>query len=152
VSGVIQAQIHERFFSKVSLPDPETGCMEWLAYKNPAGYGKFGATEGTVLAHRWVYAWANGVFPEELTIDHLCANRACMNLTHMEAVSNEENVRRGGLRRHGWDSGYCSKGHVLTEESTRGKKRRCRPCYREYMREWRIRNKSNIIHIPKETK
>ena len=30
-----------------------------------------------------------------MTIDHLCSNRRCVNPTHLELVSQTENLRRG---------------------------------------------------------
>jgi len=66
---------------------------------NNEGYSQFHRTvDGvvkTVRAHTVRFRAAHGVMPEGFVPDHLCRNRACCNVDHMEAVSAAENVRRG---------------------------------------------------------
>lgn len=42
-----------------------------------------------------MYEQKVGPIPEGLVIDHLCRRPRCINPAHLEAVTNEENVRRG---------------------------------------------------------
>jgi hypothetical protein len=78
----------------------EAGCLEWQGYVNVHGYaaGSVPGIVGAVLVHRVVYACVHGD-PGGLSIDHLCANRRCINVEHLEAVTLSENIRRGYARR-----------------------------------------------------
>jgi hypothetical protein len=46
-------------------------------------------------AHRRSYERDVGPIPEGLQIDHLCAERACINPDHLQPVTARENIRRG---------------------------------------------------------
>jgi len=123
---------HDRFWAKVTKgPD----CWEWTAGRQGQGYGAFHPTKQTsVLAHRYAYELAYGPIPEGMVIDHLCRNRACVNVVHLEVVTNEENLRRGlgyalqnGMRDH------CRNGHLYDEANTYTDPKggvRCRTCAR----------------------
>ncbi len=98
----------ERFTGKtIRLND---GCIEWTAYRNANGYGRFKPGKGMSmkLAHRWAYEFHVGPIPDGLVIDHLCRNRSCVNPDHLEAVTQKVNIRRG----HGNGSkSHCPQGH-----------------------------------------
>ena len=46
-------------------------------------------------AHRVYYERYRGPIPENMVIDHLCRNTACVNPDHMEVVTQTENIQRG---------------------------------------------------------
>lgn len=84
-------QISERFWSRTKKVG---GCIEWQGARD-GGYGKFGVRAGlTVWAHRFAWEDKRGEIPEGMTVDHLCRNRACVNVEHMEIVTRGENARR----------------------------------------------------------
>lgn len=72
----------------------------------PNGYG----IRGNRLAHRVAFELHNGPIPEGLEIDHLCGNRSCVNVAHLEAVTHAENMRRAFQRRT-----HCKHGHEYTD-------------------------------------
>jgi len=79
------------------LIDLETGCWNWIAAtaKN-TGYG-VACRPGVnrIEAHRAHWEMKRGPIPSGMQIDHLCRNRKCVNLDHLEIVSPKDNVRRG---------------------------------------------------------
>ena len=131
----------ERFWPKVSRLG-EDDCWEWLASRQPHGYGQFAIGRqrgGMTTAHRVAYELMFGPIPEGLSIDHLCRNKGCVNPAHLEAVTQRVNVQRSKGQ-------TCKYGHEFTPENTymeRGA-RRCIACGRERDRRRRPRKKRAI--------
>ena len=116
-----------RFWAKVS-PLPGLGtCWEWSSSRSPGGYGRFWLSRTVRSAHRLSYEQHVGVIPTGMVLDHLCRNPACVNPAHLEAVSQQTNVRRACWKTH------CRHGHELTPNNMyvnpRGN-RTCRTCCR----------------------
>lgn len=116
----IPVSLEKRFWRYVEKTDT---CWLWTAGRNIGGYGVMGNMPGrrpfTCQAHRVSYEIHKGPIPAELTIDHLCRVRHCVNPEHLEAVTFAENVRRGisppaqnGRKTH------CVHGHEFTAENT----------------------------------
>lgn len=118
----------------------ETPCLTWTRSKTTAGYGNLKLNGKNVYAHRLAYEAQYGAIPRRMdndraVIDHLCRNRACVNVDHMEVVTNRINILRGdtvqaahALRTH------CVNGHEFTPENTYrvgAYGRGCRTCKRE---------------------
>lgn len=106
-------------------------CLPWGGtFNRVSGYGTRYLQSRTVNAHRWAFIEAVGDPGPELQIDHLCFNRICVELTHLEAVTNQENARRAYA--------YCRKG--LHEMSGTNKvvtsvgRNKCRACHNEWKR------------------
>jgi hypothetical protein len=112
--------------------EPATGCRVWVGAKNTKGYGRIRVGGKTMMAHRAAYELERGSIPEGLQLDHLCRNRRCCNPDHLEPVTREENIARGG-----WQTvlnarkTLCKWGHEFTPENTyyrRGGGRDCKAC------------------------
>lgn len=120
----------------------KNGCWEWLGGKHPkSGYGRFWLT-GRMdrLAHRLSYEWCGNPIMNDLVIDHICRNRACVNPEHMEQVSLVENVMRGiSVWAINARKTHCARGHEFTPENTytHQNMRHCRECARIRKRAYR---------------
>ena len=103
--------LNDRFWSKVEKTDT---CWLWTGAKNGDGYGSFWFDGGSQLVHR--LSWQNEVndIPKGLIIDHLCRNRACVNVEHMELVTIQDNNQRGKLGDLRPVQKYCKRGHERT--------------------------------------
>lgn len=136
----------DRFWLRVDKRGPDE-CWPWTGNISKRGYGEFpvksddGRWPGCP-AHRFSYALANGPIPARVTIDHTCHNadpacwagdgcphRRCVNPAHLEAVTNDENIKRAhsGVR----SLTHCPQGHEYTPTNTyyrRSGGRKCRIC------------------------
>lgn len=138
----------ERLLGKVEKqPD---GCWLWTGSLMESGYGMFRLHGQATLAHRASYELHKGKIPEGFVVDHLCRVRPCINPSHLEACTLQENVRRG--RRNGRDFGaaqraktHCPRGHAYDATNTytsKAGKRHCKECVRVRDRETRLEVKA----------
>jgi hypothetical protein len=135
----------ERFEQKY-VSEPNTGCWLWIGATSPKGYGQFRHGARRVLAHRFSYEYSIGPIPAGLQIDHLCRVRSCVNPSHLEPVTNRENILRGvGLPAVNNRKTECHNGHTFTSENTYTymgpweKRRACRKCRVVTNRKYRAR-------------
>jgi hypothetical protein len=120
----------------------ENGCLIWKRSLNSRGYGLISVNGKALLAHRVAYELHIGPIGEDLTIDHLCRVKACVNPAHLEVVSRSENSRRGSPTT---GATHCKRGHELAGANLIVKKRgnrppcrNCRTCRDEAALERRI--------------
>jgi hypothetical protein len=106
----------------------EAGCWELDKIPNKGGYQTLWRNGRAVYAHRLAYEAARGPIPPGLVIDHLCANRGCVNPEHLEPVTDPENRHRARPI-----TTHCLRGHSYDEANTRWGptgRRVCRACHR----------------------
>lgn len=90
-------------------------CILWSGAVQSRGYGSVTDGNGSsMLAHRRAWEAVNGPIPGDLTIDHLCRNKLCQNVGHMELVTRPENSRRAHAART-----HCKHGHPLSGANLR---------------------------------
>lgn len=133
----------------------ENGCWVWIRQINASGYGQTTFLNQTCRTHRVAMLVFGPTFDHDLTIDHLCRNRACWNLAHLEPCSFRDNVLRGvGPTAINAAKTHCPLGHPLSGENlvqsaqTRVRARVCLTCdrnrNRQSMREIRQRRARDV--------
>lgn len=109
----------------------EGPCILWTGGTIETHGNTYGILPGKkmVLAHRDAYEKAHGEIPEGLVIDHLCRNGLCVNVKHLEAVTNVENVMRGnGAPAMNARKTHCKRNHELTSQNVYNRKNGRRDC------------------------
>lgn len=129
---IIYGDVEARFWPKVNKDGPTPAhrldlgpCWLWTASLFPGGYGCFSLDQKSVLAHRWAFERLVSSIPEDLTLDHLCREKRCVNPGHLEPVTAAENIRRAHAAKT-----HCAQGHPFDETNTyrHGGRRYCRSC------------------------
>lgn len=103
----------EALREKVAV-DAESGCWIGTAAPHGDGYRRVMFEGRRQALHRLAYALTVGPIPEGYVLDHLCAEKACCNPAHLEAVTVAENTRRankGKARPSRPAPQVCKRGH-----------------------------------------
>lgn len=154
----------QRWMAKVDMDgplhhDPSRGpCWRWTSTTSRSGYGAFSVDGSTVAAYKWGYEFIVGEVPDGLQLDHTChdwrvceggpgcPHRSCVNPSHLEVVTPQENWRRSNnLMAVNARKTHCIRGHEFTPENTyttaRGR-RSCRRCMADASARYRAKNRS----------
>ena len=125
-----------KLFADKLVPQ-ESGCWNWVG-KTDGGYGLLQRQGKRYKAHRFAYEMLRGPVPDGLVLDHLCANRVCVNPWHLEAVTRAENTLRAIPSRLARKT-HCKFGHELSgtnlrferSETNGNIRRRCITCTKD---------------------
>lgn len=129
----------------VEQPGPlPTPCLVWTG-PTVDGYASasWGGRERKL--HRVIYELLMGSVAQGLVLDHLCRERACVKVDHLEQVTQRVNILRGeGLAAQQIARTHCPSGHPYDDENTyilpsRPTARYCKECNRLNKRERRAR-------------
>ena len=71
----------------------ENGCHEFTGSKNEYGYGRIHQNKKLVFVHRAVYEKVHGEIPKGMVIMHSCDNPSCINIHHLSANNQSENIK-----------------------------------------------------------
>lgn len=106
-----------------STLDPATGCRNWNGSKDRDGYGNSSWAYGPFMkAHVLVYEIVNGRDSAKgKIVRHSCHNPSCVEITHLEAGTQAENIQQSS------SVGRNGKGGVMTEEIVREIRRKYVP-------------------------
>ena len=85
-----------RLWARLSI---EGECIVWEGALSSHGYGLIKDSGKPVRTHRVMWEMAKGPIPQGLEVDHLCRNRRCCRLDHLELVTHAENMRRAAAAR-----------------------------------------------------
>lgn len=119
--------------------DPDSGCLVWTGATNDRGYPQVRRGGRTVYVHRLVCEIAHGPIPDGHQVDHVrdagCTHVACILPTHLEAVTQQENIARSdGVQAVHARKTVCTRGHSLGPDGdvyvTKAGSRQCRICKR----------------------
>ena len=125
-------------------------CWIWMGrLVNGYGYANVGYVNGKqkmIGTHRAMYELYIGQIPLNLTVDHLCRDRACGNPKHMRILTLSENLKSKNANAK---KTHCSRGHEYTDENTYygkqsngGPQRQCRTCGNKRQREYNAKRKA----------
>jgi len=119
----------------------KNGCWVWNGYTK-GWYANISVDGKSKKAHRVSYEAFVGPIPDGKQIDHLCRNKSCVNPTHLEPVSQRENILRSdSMPAKNVLKTHCYKGHEFTGENTyrdREGNRSCKACKKELNRLYKI--------------
>jgi hypothetical protein len=112
------------------------GCLEYTGSCSIHGYGQTSIGKNTLHAHRVIYERLIGPVGRKLVIDHLCRNRLCVNVYHLESVTCRENLMRGDtLAAKNARKTHCLNGHKFDYVDSNGK-RVCRTCKADWHKKY----------------
>lgn len=88
-------------FAARAARDTRTGCLVWTGSLSIGGYGRMRVGNEHIAAHRYAWERVNGAIPEGMAIDHVCFNRACVEVLHLRlATTAQNNWHRPGPARN----------------------------------------------------
>lgn len=117
------------------------GCWEWTGTRDKDGYAKLSHHDRDWRAHRFAWSALIAPVPSGLVVDHLCRNRSCVNVEHLEPVTVRENTMRGwAVTSYNSRKLTCPRGHTDLKIVTTTGERWCPRCTFDEKRARRDRN------------
>lgn len=134
---------------KIILETTEGGCIVPTSHKlNADGYFRTrdprytgGGRAPLVMYHRYVWELSNEKIPEGFEVDHICRNRACCNVEHLQLLGVSEHKVKTNKERYAerktyakmyWSLSDCT-GTELADVMNVTVSTACR-----WIREWKV--------------
>lgn len=138
-------------FSAKFVANGYNDCWIWTGAVESQGYGRFCLHGKTIYAHRASFILHNSVIPDGMQIDHLCRNRRCVNPSHLEIVTQKENILRGEspTAKHARQA-VCIRGHELSGKNLRiapNGARKCKTCHNSESKRSYMKKKSVLLAL-----
>jgi hypothetical protein len=111
----------------------ETNCIYLKNKPQKNGYVRIRYDGKRYYAHRLAYIQKIGPIKQGMEIDHLCKNKACVNVKHLEQVTPTINKRRSSCPSGiNYKKTHCIRGHEFNIKNTQLHKgeRHCKICKR----------------------
>lgn len=118
---------YARFISKT---EKIGDCLNFTGCLDKDGYGSFFFRCKDRRAHRVVYWHHFGDIPPKMVVNHVCGNRACVEITHLRLATIRENTLResNSIPATNARKTHCKNGHPF--DKVYGKQRYCSICQR----------------------
>lgn len=66
-------------------------CIVYTGHRTTKGYGAISVNYDTIPAHRFAWEVEKGPIPDGMQIDHICHNKACVNVDHLRVTTAQQN-------------------------------------------------------------
>lgn len=119
-------------------------CLVWLYGNASKNYGRVYFEGKHRILHTVVFNAQCGLLSDNRELHHMCLNKACCNLAHIQVISPSEHMKLhyNGRKYHerARSRTHCKHNHEFTPENTYIRKdghRACRMCHKIWKREKR---------------
>ena len=130
----------EKWYLKIiSRCNYDNWCFVWQWAKNDSWYGVQNICWKFRYVHRFIYDYLVGI-DEWMTVDHICHNKLCCELSHLRLLTPKENSKDGGLyaakKTRKLICDKCWESRIIISWRLR-----CRKCLNKYMKNMRLYKK-----------